>query len=169
MSKRFTMVLRDRTVADLRAGSAPAVSFWEQRRRHRRFYLKSTEDALILRCWTQSRSELGWSLKATMHPDQPGVRVDGRIRCRAETIMVGLFGGYGVVFTTVAVAAVFSGHPKDAFLLGPALLFLAVPAIVPRVRRKAMEERDALARRYLRSLPPSRSTRPDRRRSGQRG
>ena len=151
MRKPFTMLLRGRTIADLRSRSAPTVSFREQGRIHPRFYLKTTEDVLILRCWA-SRPEWGWSLKAALHPHEQGIRIEGRIRCRNEVASIGLFSLLAAVNAALAAAGVFSDQPRAGFPLGGAILFLAVSALLIRRRRAAMHERNALARGYLASL-----------------
>lgn len=148
MPEPFTMQIRDRTIADLRTRSAPAVSYREQRRRHSRFYVKTTDNALVLRCWGRSRS-VGWSLKAVMHPDHAGVRLEGRIRCPGEMLLIGWWSGLAVVTAAVALAGAFSGEPAAAFPLAGAILFLALAVLFIRRRRSEMEERRALAYRYV--------------------
>ena len=148
MTEPFTMHLRGRTVASLRARSAPAVPFRQQRRRHPAFYLRTTENVLILRCWGTGRFP-GWSLKAVVHPEAHGVRLEGRIRCRGEVLIIGLFSALAVVTGSVAIAGMFSGQAAAWFPLGGAVLFLALAALLIRRRRAAIGERDALAYGYL--------------------
>lgn len=165
MAKPFCQFLPGRTIADLQAGSAPAVSFREQRRRHPRFHLKTTEQALVLRCWASNR-EPGWSLKAVMHPEAQGVRLDGRIHARIELLIISFFSGLAVVMATIGVAGVSLHQQAAGFPLSGALLFLALAALLIRKRRAAMGERSALAWLYLQSLQPLRQHQSGRPRTG---
>jgi hypothetical protein len=152
MTEAFAIQLRDCTVADLRAASAPVVPFWDQRRRHPPFYLKAAENVLTLRCWGKGRSP-GWSLRAVMHPSEHGVRLEGRIRCRGEVMLVGLFGGCGVVMGALAIGAALSGATAAMFATAVgAVLFLAVTALLIHRRRSALAERDVLAYEYLEEI-----------------
>lgn len=167
MSEPVKMLLGGRSIADLQAGSAPAVSFREQWRRHAAFYLKVTEDGrLVLRCWTSGRFEPGWSLRAVMQPEAQGVGLQGRIRAPSEAIVIGLFGGLGVMMVVLAVAGASMHQTAAGFPLAGAVLFLASAILLIRRRGAAMSQRQAWAWQYLQSLGESAHGRPGRRRAG---
>lgn len=154
MSRRLTMLLSGTTNAELQ-GSAPAVTFREQHRRHPRFHVRTTDGGLVLRCWPRGRFEPGWSLKARVHPEPQGVRLEGRIRARSELLVITLFGGLSAAMAALGVAGVAMHQPAAGFPLIGTLAFLVVAAILIRKRGAAMNEREALAWQYLQSLHPS--------------
>lgn len=159
MTQDFSLRLPGVTLAQVRAGSAPALSRRDQAARSGRDRCRVRGDRLILRHRAGGRSGHDWTLRATLVETDRGVLVEGRFSAASFVALVAVVSVPAAVLLALAIAFSVTGvapAPVLAILWVATVMWGGIGVLLVLLRAVGeLGDHRAAADFLRRAFPPS--------------